>query len=87
MAALKLYRLNHALIDFKLIQLDSQIHLGCRIHWCISAEWLDSSNECPQYDIKQSDGKARNAGALENTECQFMAIVPRFTLTWSGSSW
>ena len=25
---------------------------------CISAEWEDFPNECPRYDIKQSDGEA-----------------------------
>ena len=24
---------------------------------CISAEWLDFPNECPEYDTKQSDGE------------------------------
>ena len=23
---------------------------------CTSAEWLDTPNECPEYDTKQSDG-------------------------------
>ena len=37
--------------------------------------------ECPRYDIKQSDGEA-----LGNVEYPFIAIVPRSTLIWSAST-
>ena len=51
----------------------------------ISAEEKDFLNECPGYDIKQSDGEASsNAGALENVEYPFMAIALEVL---SGSEW
>ena len=45
-------------------------------------------DECPGYDIKQSDGEA--PVTLEFREMQstpFIAIAPRSTLTWRGSDW
>ena len=39
------------------------------------------------HNMKQSDGEAlSNAGALWNAEYLFIAIAPRFTLAWSGST-
>ena len=39
-------------------------------------------NECPGYDMKQSDGQA-----LGNAEYPFIAIALSSTLTQSGSTW
>ena len=47
---------------------------------CISAEEYDFPNECPGYDIKQSDGEASVM-----LEYSFIAITPRSTLTWNKS--
>ena len=44
---------------------------------------LDSPNECPRYDIKQSDGK----GAWGNMKYPFINIAPRSILTRIGSTW
>ena len=42
----------------------------------------------PGYDTKQSDGEAQsNVGALESTEYPFIAIAPRSSLDWNGSTW
>ena len=42
----------------------------------------------PGYDTKQSDPKAlAMLELLGNTEYPFIAITPRSTLAWSGSSW
>ena len=49
----------------------------------ISEEVLDFPYGCPGYDTKQS----RNAGALVNAECPFVAIASRSTLARSGSIW
>ena len=49
---------------------------------CISAEELNSSNECPGYDTKKSDGEA-----LGNAEYPFIAIIPRSNLARSGITW
>ena len=38
--------------------------------------------KCPGYDTKQSDGKVRVI-----LEYPFIAIAPRSTLAWSGSTW
>ena len=46
-----------------------------------SAEGLDSPNECPGYDTKQSDGEVP-----VNAEHPFIAIVPRSTLAWNDST-
>ena len=43
------------------------------------------ANECPVYDIKQSDDSS-NAGTLENMEYSFNAMSPRSTLACSGST-
>ena len=57
----------------------------CVGHLCIGVR---RSNECPGYDTKQSDSEAPvNAGALGNAEYPFIAIVPRFTIARSGSTW
>ena len=48
----------------------------------ISTEEKNLPNECPRYDIKQSD-----AGALGNSVYPFIAIVPRSTLAQIGSTW
>ena len=54
---------------------------------CISTEGLDSPNECPGYDIQQSDGEASvMLELLGNVECPFIAIAPRSTLAWSSST-
>ena len=52
---------------------------------CISVEGLDSF-KCPGYYIKPSDGEALGPGALGNMEYTFIAIAPKSTLTWSGST-
>ena len=49
---------------------------------CISAEGEDYSNECPEYDTKQSDSEARG---MRNTPV--IAIAPRSTLVRSDSTW
>ena len=53
---------------------------------CFSVEGQDSPNKCPGYDTKPSDGEAA-AGALRNAVYPFIAIVSRYTLAWSGSTW
>ena len=51
---------------------------------CFSAEGWDSPpNECPSYDIKQSDS-VKPFGDVDNL---FIVIAPSSTLTWSGSAW
>ena len=52
------------------------VGLSCRIHR------LRLYNECPRYDIKQSDGEV--PGMLEHP---FIAIAPRSTLARSGSTY
>ena len=42
-------------------------------------------NECPGYDIKQSDGEAQVM--LGIAEYSFIAITPRSILVQSGSIW
>ena len=49
---------------------------------CMSAERQDTPKECPRYDIKQSDDELPG-----NEEYLFIAIAPRSTLAWSGSTW
>ena len=50
----------------------------------ISVEEKDFSNKCPGYGIKQSNGEA--PVMLELWGMQSIAITPRSTLTWSGST-
>ena len=60
---------------------DGSVGWGCRIHWLYLCTGYDSPNECPGYDIKQSDDEAPvNAGALGNVEYSFIAIAPLSTL-------
>ena len=54
---------------------------------CICVERLDSSNECPRYDTKQSDDEAPVMLVFENSEYPFTVIPPRSTLVRSGSTW
>ena len=54
----------------------------------ISAEKLDSPNECPGYDTKQSDCETPimlEFSGMRRTP--FIAIALRFTLARSGSTW
>ena len=44
-------------------------------------------NECPAYDTKQSDGEVPVTPDLCGMQSTlFIAISPRFTLVWSGST-
>ena len=52
--------------------------VDCRIHLLYLCRGI--RNECPEYDIKQSNGEAY-------AEYPFIAITPMSTLTWSGSTW
>ena len=52
----------------------SPVGWGCRIHQLHICSGVRPPNECPGYDIKQSDG------ALGNVVYPFTAIVPRSTL-------
>ena len=56
---------------------------------CFTAERLDSPNECPGYDTKQSDDEAPLifGEVLGNTQYPFAAIVPKSTLSRSGKTW
>ena len=55
---------------------------------CISAEGENSTNECPGYDTKQSDGKTSvmlEFRGIQSTP--FIAIAPTYTLARSSSIW
>ena len=52
----------------------SPVSWRCRIPDCISAEEENSSNECPLYDTKQSDGEA--PVMLELWEMQSTPLLP-----------
>ena len=41
-------------------------------------------NQCPGYDIKQTDGESPDLG---NVEYSFIAIAPKSTLTWQSYLW
>ena len=63
---------------------------GCRIHRLhLCREVRPTPNECAGYDAKQSDGEVpvMLGFALENAEHPFIAIAPRSTLAWRGSTW
>ena len=53
----------------------------------ISAEGKDSTNECPRYDTKQSNGSAPALGLCRMQSTPFIVIAPRSALPWSGSTW
>ena len=55
----------------------------CRLH--LGRE-VRSSNECPGYGTKLSDGEASGPGVFQNMEYPFIAIAPKSTLTRSGST-
>ena len=53
--------------------------------YCISAEGLDSLNECPGYDTKRSDDETLvmlELWGMQSTP----TITPRSTLAWTGST-
>ena len=45
------------------------------------------SNECPDYDTKQSDGVVQWSWGFGNAAHPFIAIAPRPTLVRNGSTW
>ena len=59
-----------------------------RIHLWREVRPPDTTNECPRYDTKQSDGEVPvmlELWGMQSTP--FIAITPRSTLAQSGSSW
>ena len=67
----------------------SQMGRGCRIqqlHLCRRVRSPTSTNECPNYDTKPSDGYS-NFEDLDNKEYLLIAIGPRSTLARSGRTW
>ena len=55
----------------------SLVCLGCRIHRLTLCIRIRPPNECPGYDIKQSEGRdSSNAGALGKAKYPFIAIAP-----------
>ena len=44
-------------------------------------------NDCPDYNIKLSDGEGSSPGDLGNVEYLFITIAPRSTLAQSGYTW
>ena len=62
---------------------------GCRIHWLDLFRGLRHlPNECPWYDIKQSDSKVPAMLRLWGIRSKpFIVIAPRFTLARSDSTW
>ena len=50
---------------------------------CIFTVGLDTSNEYPEYETKQSGS---GAGTSENPEYPFIATTPKSTLSRSGST-
>ncbi len=57
------------------IMKNCQVGWGCRMH---------PPRECLGYDTKQSDGEV--PVMLGNVEYPFIAIAPRSTLAWRGST-
>ena len=56
-------------------------------HICVSEErWEPSPNDCPGHDTNWWWGFS-NAGVLGNVEYPFIAIAPKPTLAWCGSTW
>ena len=52
---------------------------------CFSAEGLDP-NECPYMALNHLMVRLQYARALGDAEYLFIAIAPRYTLAWSGST-
>ena len=64
------------------------IGLGYRIHRLHLCKGIwPSPNECPAYDIKQSDSEAPVLDIWGNMEYPFIAIAATSTLTRSESTW
>ena len=61
---------------------------GCRIHRLLLCRGVRPPQWVSWYDTQQSDSDVpMMLGALGNAEHPFIAIVPRSTMAWRGSTW